>query len=86
MTPEQEQEWEKAERLAQELLTWIYSKTDSGNMQIVVLARTLALKMAYAMKPGVTVAQMTRSFTKGFGDELKRACAFAKQNPAKPKA
>lgn len=83
LTPEQEQEWEDAEKLSQELLTWLYGKTDSGHMRIVVLSRSLALLMAYAKRPEFTAAQLIKSFTKGFGDELKRACAFAKSHPVK---
>ena len=71
-----ESEYQNTEKIALDLVDWLFTKTRSSHIILTVLMRSLCLFLAQSRKKSTSSAEMSKAFTKAFEQETRDADAF----------
>ncbi len=76
-------EYKKTEKIALELVDWLFTKTRSSHIMLTILMRSLCLFLAKSRKQGTSNEDMSKAFTKAFEQEMRDADAFVSKQKGK---
>jgi len=80
-----ETEYKDTEKLALELVDWLFSKTKNTHMILTILMRSLCLFLAQSRLRTASIASMVKSFTRRRpGLIAARICLHCQCKPAAP--